>query len=281
MDLSEAFREGDEESIIRHLHDSYDIDNDRDTLLRNSAHYGREKVLNACLEAGINPDKDNALNWACGKGRMGPIRALIASGANINLKDKDGRTPIIISAGHGKLSEIKYLLKNNADIDGALLAAVYGEYLKVVMFLLEQNVNLEEVSDNGLSCLAIACGTHHKKATEIALILIRAGANVNCVRESDDQTPLKFAAGHSTPEVIQALIDKGAEVDGPGGTTQTALMLAARSNSVPRVEALIKNGANSDLQCGLKWAENRTAQGLAEMEKCNSVAQYLRQLNLK
>lgn len=276
MDLSKAFREGDDDLIIRHLLDAYDICNDPDTLLRNSAHYGRENILKACLEAGINPDKDNALNWACGKGKIDPIKILITFGANVNLKDEYGRTPIMASAGHGKLNEIKYLLKNGADIDGALLAAVDGEYKNVVMFLLEQNVNLEEVSNDRLTCLTIACATHHKKAVEISLMLIKYGANVNYVRESDEQTPLKFAAGNSTPEVIQALINKGAEIDGPEGTTQTALMLAARANSVPNVEVLIKNGSNPKLQCGLKWAENRTAQELAEMENCNKVVQYFK-----
>ena len=278
MDLGEAFRVGNEEFIISHLEKDYDVDTDPDELLLKSAHYGRERALNACLKSGISPDTHNALNWACGKGRLGPIKILVGAGADVNLKDSHNRTPIMCSAGNGKLSEVKFLLKNGAKCDGALLAAVDGDYIKVVEFLLSEEVDLEETSDIGLTALAVACASSRKKSTAIALLLIEAGADVNFVRESDEQTPLKFASGRSSPEVMQALIDCGAEIDGPQGTDQTALMLAARSNSVERVDLLIKNGANRDLQCGLKWANGATAKGLAEMENCQNVVKYFSQL---
>lgn len=278
MDLDEAFREGNEDLIISYLEQDYDISCDPDKLLLKSAHYGREAALKACLDMGISPDSHNALIWACGKGRLTPIKILISAGANVNIRDSHNRTPMMVSAGNGKLNEIKLLLKNKASLDGALFAAADGDYVKVVEFLLEQDVDLEEVSDLGLSALTSACASSTKKSAVIALLLIEAGANVNFVRESDEQTPLKFASGHSTLKVMQALIDHGAEIDGPKGTDQTALMLAARSNSADRVDLLIKNGANQNLQCGLKWADGATAQGLAEMENCRKVVEYFAQL---
>ena len=77
-----------------------------------------------------------------------------------------------------------------------------------------------------------ACSCGGKKGSLVAEELIQAGANVSYVRKSDDMTALKFAVGSTTPQVIQALIDHGAEVDGPSGTSQTALMLAARKDDV-------------------------------------------------
>lgn len=278
MDLDEAFREGDEAFIISYLEKDYDVDTDPDELILKSAHYGRELALDACLNSDISPDTHNALIWACGKGRLGPIKRLIAAGANINIKDSYNRTPIMSSSGNGKLNEIKLLLKHGAKLDGCLLAAVDGDYIKVVEFLLAEKVDLEEVSDLDLSALTIACTSSRKKSIAIALLLIEAGANVNFVRESDGQTPLKFASNSSSSEVMKALIDQGADVDGPKGTDQTALMLAARSNSVERVDLLIKNGADYSLPCGLKWANGATAKGLAEMEGCRKVANYFSRL---
>jgi len=274
LDIDEAFRDGKEDIIISHLNAAYDVETDPDELLLKAAHYGREDVIKACLDAGINPDINEALVWACGSGRMAPIKLLVSAGSNVNIIDKFGKTPIIKSAGQGKLNEIKFLLKSGAETKGALLAAVNGEYIKVVEYLLAIDIDLEEVADNGLSALTIACASHTKKASQIALMLINVGADVNFVRESDEQTPLQFAAGSSSLEVIQSLIDNGAEVDGPKGTSQTALMLAARANSAEHVEILLNNGADPNLKCGLPWANNSTARGLAEMEKCKKVIDY-------
>jgi hypothetical protein len=51
------------------------------------------------------------------------------------------------------------------------------------------------------------------------------------------------------------------------GAAQTALMLAARNNFREGLRVLIDNGADPTLKCKLPWAQNRTAQGLAELEK--------------
>jgi hypothetical protein len=91
-------------------------------------------------------------------------------------------------------------------------------------------------------------------------------------------TALKFAVERSAPEVLRALIDAGAEVDGPRGTDQTALMLAARANNVEALKVLIDNGADVSLPCRLPWADGRTAEGLAELERRRAALAYLRKL---
>ena len=75
-----------------------------------------------------------------------------------------------------------------------------------------------------------------------------------------------------------SLLDHGAEVDGPPGTAQTALMIAARDNNVAALKVLVKNGADVSLPCKLKWAAGRTAEGLAELEKRRAALTYLREL---
>lgn len=276
MNLIEAFRQKNDDAIISYLQGAYDTKNDPDKLLLNAAHYGREKLLEACIRTGIHPDTHASLCWACGKGNMGPVKILVSSGANVNIKDEHGCTPVTHSAGHGKLTELKYLLKHGASLDGALVAATRGEYTKVIEFLVAEGANLEEVDSNELTPLAIACASRHKKAAEVAMRLITAGANVNFQRKGDEMTPLKFAAGNSTAEVIQSLIDRGALVNGPAGAKQTPLMLATRANNIPAIATLLGNNANPDLPCGLPWAGGRTAEGLAELEGRRKALAYLR-----
>ena len=57
-------------------------------------------------------------------------------------------------------------------------------------------------------------------------------------------------------------------------------MLAARNGDVPTITVLINNGADRMATCKLTWAENRTAEGLAELEKtacCGRIFQIARQ----
>jgi ankyrin repeat protein len=99
------------------------------------------------------------------------------------------------------------------------------------------------------------------------MLLLNAGEDATIVRKSDEMTALKFAAKECEPEVIQALIDNGAEVDGPPATDQTAFMLAARGNNLGAVQALIRNGADPRRKCGLRWPKGRTAAWLAKNEE--------------
>ena len=87
---------------------------------------------------------------------------------------------------------------------------------------------------------------------------IRAGANVNA-RDPYGQTPLMYAASYNGPNAIAELIVDLAEVNAQSAAGWTALMYAARDNPEV-VEALLTRGAdptltNSDGQTALDIAE--------------------------
>jgi hypothetical protein len=190
-----------------------------------------------------------------------------------------------IAAANGKIREMGLLLADGVDVNGiaaycggtALAAAAGYGLIRPVHFLIEAGADLNIRDRNDLTPLMSACSLGKSKGSQVALRLIEAGADVKYVRD-DEMTALKFAVKRCQPEVIQALIEHGAEVDGPAGTDQTALMLAARSNNVEALKVLVKNGAMVSLKCKLPWAENRTAAGLAELEKRRPALKYLQGL---
>jgi ankyrin repeat protein len=147
--------------------------------------------------------------------------------------------------------------------------------------LIRAGADLNVTDDDDLTPLMVACAAGKVRGSQAALRLIAAGADVTCVRSSDEMTAIKFAACSGTDEVIQALIDHGAEVDGPRGTDQTALMLAARENNVPALKALVRNGADIKRPCKLPWAAGRTAEGLAELEKRRAASEYLKRVRMR
>jgi cell wall assembly regulator SMI1 len=188
-----------------------------------------------------------------------------------------------IAAANCMLKEMRLLVDDGADIDGiasydkstALATAAGYGLIRSVNFLLDNGANVDLPGANDMTPLMRACAAGGNKGSRVALRLIEAKADVKYIRKGDEMTALKFAVKNCTPEVIQALIASGADIDGPRGTDQTALMLAARSNNVLALRVLVENGADVSLRCKLRWAENRTAQGLAELENRKKAAAYL------
>ena len=181
------------------------------------------------------------------------------------------------------------LLADRVDVNGVasycggtpLYQAAGIGAIRSVDLLIRAGADLNATNKFALTPLMAACSLGKAKGSRVAMRLIAAGADVKYVRAADDMTALKFAA-HSCPSgVIQALIDHGADVDGPGGTDQTALMIAARHNNVAALEVLVKNGADVSLPCKLPWAGGRTAEGLAELEKRRAALAYLRGLRAR
>src|SRR5947209_4042599 len=91
---------------------------------------------------------------------------------------------------------------------------------------------------------------------EIALVLIRKGANVNARRPERLDTPLHFA---SNAEVAGVLIEHGAEIEGLDWSGRTPLHWAAQSGLVDVAGLLIRSGAGVDPQAKdgatpLHWA---------------------------
>lgn len=192
-----------------------------------------------------------------------------------------------LAAVTGKVKEMELLLTDGVDIDAiadyskstALASAASQGRMKSVDFLLEYGANIDKPGGHDLTPLMQACSSGGGRGSKMALHLIETGADINYVREADGMTALKFAVDRCKPEVVQALLERGAEVDGPAGTSQTALMLAARANNVDALKLLVEHGADVNLTCGLPWAENRTALGLAEMERKRKAVEYLSTLD--
>jgi ankyrin repeat protein len=204
------------------------------------------------------------------------------------IQAKNATHALCIAAANGLLKEIKLLLRDGAFINGQaennignpLSSAALKGHVKILEFLIEQGADLNARDCDDMTALMNACHLGKVKGSKAAIILIDAGADVNCVRTTDHMTALKFAVHECPQDIIQLLIDKGAEVDGPEGSPLTPLMLAARRNNVDALKVLIDNGANLSLQCKLKWAEGRTAEGLAEMENQKKAFKFLQEARL-
>lgn len=70
------------------------------------------------------------------------------------------------------------------------------------------------------------------------------GIGLNVGRESDDRLPLMHATLHRKPEVIEFLLENGADVNGTDSVGNTCLMVAAFLGAEDTVIALLAGGAD-------------------------------------
>ncbi len=113
------------------------------------------------------------------------IRRLIIEGADLDVKNKFGATPLHMAAQSGL-----------ADLVGILIRA---------------HANLNISTDRfGVTPLYLAAQNGHSK---VVSLLIDAGANVNLSSSRDGVTPVWIASQEDRPEVVKLLLMAGADVN--------------------------------------------------------------------
>ncbi|MDU8908853.1 ankyrin repeat domain-containing protein, partial [Wolbachia endosymbiont of Drosophila bocqueti] len=134
------------------------------------------------------------------------VNTLIDKKAEINAKDRQGRTPLHWAASKGGIEVVNALIEKGADVNA--------------------------VNKYGDAPLRFAARDGH---IDIVKALIQGGANVNA--RNSDGTPLHTAYGHE--EIVKLLIEKGADVNAVNSNGDTPLRFADRNGHIDTVKALI------------------------------------------
>lgn len=172
------------------------------------------------------PSGRTELHYAVRKGDLESVRDLLARGANVNARDRDGMTPLAFdiegTPDHAKATAIARMLiaagadvnlKNGTETTPLKLAVFQFEDRKgeLVSVLLEAGADANAADDYGTTVLMHAVHAANQEAALIRNVraLIRSGAEVNA-RNKLGQTALSIAIEAKNRDLINLLKQAGA-----------------------------------------------------------------------
>lgn len=156
-----------------------------------------------------------------GAAAIGPMeiaKQLVDAGADLNIKDREGRTALTHAIIHDRLDFVRLLVKAGADSHvvneggrAPLLLAVSLDQVGIASFLLAAKADANATGQDGRSALILAA---FGGLGGIVTSLLKATADVN-LRDEDGATALIDAASEGHAEIVQSLINAGADVPNP------------------------------------------------------------------
>ncbi|MBN2446205.1 MAG: ankyrin repeat domain-containing protein, partial [Phycisphaerae bacterium] len=197
-------------------------------------------LVHATMKQGGSP-----LHWAA-RGGAEVVELLLARGADPNAADRQGNTPLHFAADSGRADAAIVLLKAGADVNARgssrwtplLMAARQGR-TAVAEVLVKAGARLTTGGDGGATPLWWAATWGHP---ETVAFLIDSGAKL-----ADEPGILHAAAEQGKGEVVEVLLEKGADIDALDEKGRTALQAAAAAGQDEVVRLLLAKGATVDI----------------------------------
>lgn len=191
---------------------------------------GQSAEVKALLAAGADPnechgeDEDSALLIAAIEGREEIVAHLIAAGADVNLGDSRGYTP--------------------------LMGAVCAHSLDIVQQLIAAGADVNHVCTRSQASALhdAATGNHY----DIAAALLAAGAHADTHENIDGNTALMCAVLALSPSITELLLQAGADPNKRSSRGDTATELI--DNEIPYLWEPIKSARAKKIQTLLRSA---------------------------
>jgi ankyrin repeat protein len=175
-------------------------------------------------------------------------RILIRGGADLDRKDVWGSTPLQQAAEYGHKPVVDAILKAGYKPD--LRTAVQLKKRDLVKQMLKEQPALARHPTPGMSLggsntpLGLACA---QKDIELVQLLLDAGADVNertsMPNAGGDASALTNAVWVGDPEIVKLLLKRGAKTDVVGGKFYSTILEYARKNSTPGILKMLEAAA--------------------------------------
>lgn len=203
------------------------------------------------INAQIETNRNTALTLACFQGRCEVVSLLLDRKANVEHRAKTGLTPLMEAASGGYVEVGRILLDKGAD------------------------VNAPPVPSSRDTALTIAADKGHYRFVE--MLIKKGGSCLNLdARNKKGSSPLWLAANGGHLDVVQLLVNSGAEIDAQDNRKTSCLMAAFRKGHLKVVKWMVKHVTQFP-------SDQETTRFLALvgdkelLKKCNQCVEVIRQ----
>jgi uncharacterized protein len=241
------------------------------------------EMVDLLLAAGADPKAANEysatpLYAAAGNADPAVALKLLKAGADPNVALFSGETPVMRAARQGGVATVRALLEAGADPSAkeknggqtALMWAISENHSAVTAELVKHKADVNARSRTGFTALMFAA----RGDLESARILLDAGAKPNESIPDWGGTALIIASTMGQTDIVEALVNKGADPNQRDKNSFTALHsavrdsdygedMAQRAHAVATVKVLLAHGADVNARLN---QEKPTVKGLDELE---------------
>ena len=174
------------------------------------------------------------------------VKELLELKADPNLNEIKGNTysgPIFVTAWNGRVNILKLLLQAGLEVkndygNASLSMAIQNGHLEMVEMLLDAGADI----NNKRVVLNHAARKGNVKMVEA---LLKRSANVNLANEMGITSLMESA---DNPQIVEDLIKAGAKIEAFDNKGWTAIFYAIKYIQLKKLEILLKNGANTNIQ---------------------------------
>lgn len=176
------------------------------------------------------------------------VEGMIALGANVNVPDNQGNTPLHEAAEANDISMARRLIEAGADVAKAegfrrttpLILSIRAGGRELSELLLSHGADPSGADDGGQTPLMAAA---NKPNDEIVGLLLGAGADAR-PKDSLGRNVLQHCGPGLSEETMGKLIDAGADVNNRDAWQRTPVISAIMEHNTALVHALLQKGAD-------------------------------------
>ena len=195
-------------------------------------------------------ERDKRLIDAVVKNDLSTVQQLVKNGADIHIQDGRGRTPLLIAVSENQIELARFLIDAGANVntqdhklDSPLLLAGASGYLEILKMTLHANPDFSLYNRYGGTALIPACERGH---VEVVKVLLKTKTDIDHVNHLGWTALLEAIilsdGGPRHQEIVQLLVDAGADITIPDGDGVTPLKHAQRKDFTKIIKILETTG---------------------------------------